>query len=57
MFSKKIFIFYLPKINKFKVVKARDESYAFHVLCKTYCNYPRTDVLDDVRIINYDLIK
>lgn len=55
MFFKKIFIFYLPKINKYKLIKAKDISYAVNILCRTYMNHPN-NILDNYKIVNYDLI-
>ena len=50
MFFKKDFLFYLPKINKYKIIKAKDESEAVWKLC----NYYR---LAEERMENYEIIK
>ena len=36
MFFKKDFLFYLPYINKYKIIKAKDESEAVWKLCNYY---------------------
>lgn len=50
MMFKKDFLFYLPKIDKYKIIKARDESEAVWKLC----NYYR---LAEERMENYKIIK
>lgn len=56
IFFKKDFLFYLPKINKYKIIKAKDESEAVWKLC----NYYRLieGHMENYRIIkNFDIIK
>lgn len=55
MFFKKVFVFFLPKIDKYKVIKARDESEAVYILCKHYLYAP--SLIENFKIINYDVIR
>ena len=56
MFSKKFFLFYLPKIHKYKIIKAKDESEAVHKLCRYFTKIE--DKIENYRILNnYDIIK
>lgn len=36
MFFKKNFLFYLPKLNKYIIIKAKDISYAVNRLCREF---------------------
>ena len=50
MFFKKYFLFYLPKLDKYEIIKATDESEAVWKLINNY--------LSDVRKTdNYEIIK
>ncbi len=56
MFNKKYFLFYLPKLNKFKIVKSRDESEAVWKLVNYYKS--REEDLTGYRFIrNIHIIK
>ena len=56
MFFKKYFLFYLPKLDKFKIIKARDESEAVWKLCINY--RLREEDIENYEIIkNIDIIK
>ena len=56
MFFKKYFLFYLPRLDKFKIIRARDESEAVWKLCSNY--YRREEYIENYEIIrNIDIIK
>ena len=56
MLFKKDFLFYLPKINKYKIIKARDESEAVWKLCNYYKG--AEERITNYRIQrNFDVIK
>lgn len=56
MVFKKDFLFYLPQINKYKIIKARDESNAVFKLCSNYLT--REELIKDYEIIKrFDIIK
>ena len=56
MFLKKYFLFYLPRLDKFKIIKARNESEAVWKLCVNYCC--REEDIENYKIIkNVDIIK
>lgn len=50
MFFKKKFIFYLPKLNKYIEIKAKNESYAVYELCRRFR-------LKEYLIEDYEIIK
>lgn len=50
MFFKQFFLFYLPKIHKYLIIRASDESEAVWKLCNQY------RLMED-RIENYQIIK
>lgn len=53
---KKDFLFYLPKINKYKIIKAKDESEAIYKLCRNYL--AREELTENYQIIkNFNVIK
>ena len=54
MFFKKDFLFYLPKLNKYKIIKARDESTAVWKLCNHF--RLREKDIEDFEIINCSVI-
>ena len=55
MFFKKIFLFYLPRLDKYKIIRAKDQSYAVHILCRNYQYNP--SLIKDFTIVKYDFIK
>ena len=56
MFFKKYFLFYLPMLDEFEIIKARDESEAVWKLCINF--YLREEDIENYEIIrNMDVIK
>ena len=49
-FFKKKFVFYLPKLNKYIEIKAKDESYAVYELCRRFRSIEH--LMENYEIIN-----
>lgn len=56
MFFRKDFLFYLPRLDKYEIVKARDESTAIWKLINAY-KLREIDIENFVIIENFDIIK
>ena len=56
MFLNKYFLFYLPLINKYKIIKAKDESQAVQKLLQRY-RLKKYEVENYQILKNFDIIK
>ena len=56
MFFRKDFLFYLPRLDKYKIVKARNKSTAIWKLINAY-RLREIDIENFVIIENFDIIK